>query len=225
MKKLISLILAIVMICACALSVSAFSPIDPESEEGKRREEIRVELESSLKEYIFEQTGVDSVTRVELLFCKEEYKLISFYTNVDTDKEYFYRMGIFAVRGHKEQPVFKDGFAVYAESDKQWHPLSYLFNKDNYALYDLCNWDMWGETQNRNEFNFVTHFAIMGTPDITMVSIMQKYLAGMDVSADITAEEVQYIDIDNDGIVTIKDASALQRALVGLDILVYDSVA
>ena len=218
MKKLISLILAIVMICACALSVSAFSPVDPESEEGKLKEAMISELEASLTDYILKQTGEEIEVYIGNYFSLEEdeYKIVSFQTDADVEKEYFSRMGIFAYRCYTESPVFKEGFAVYTVADNQWRPLSYMYEKDITALYDLCTYDFWRATNIKNEFNYITHFAIVGTPNITVVSVMQKYLAGMDVSADVTAEEVQYLDVDNDGVVTIKDASELQRFIAGL---------
>lgn len=228
MKKLISILLVAVLLITCVASVSAFTPIDPESEEGKRIAALEAELELSLSDYIAQQTGEDIEVHAYYLYSgeidKEEYHIISFYSDADVENEYFYRMGIYAFKGYKEAPVFKEGFAVYTTADEQWHPLSYLYGVDDYALSFVAVLDQWGATNIINEFNIITHFAIWGYPDISVATEIQKYLAGIDVSDEVTEDEVQYLDVDNDGEVTIKDATAVQKFIAGLEIEVNDSI-
>ncbi len=228
MKKLISLVLTMIMIFSCVITASAYTPIDPDSDYAKYIKELEAEHIVLLSDYITEQTGTDTKVSVNYLLSGEidnkDYYLFSFHTDADVEKEYSYRMSVYAFYGKIEHPVFREGFAVYTVADEQWHSLDYLYGRDDWGLTELCNIDRWEQTGSFNDFNFIVHFAIDGSyPNIVYATVIQKHLAGLN-SNEIPEDCVKYLDIDNDGEVTIKDATTLQKYLAGLEIEVYDSI-
>lgn len=228
MKKIISLILTLILMLSCVLSVGAFSPHEPDSPQGQKIAAIEAEYKVILSDYITEQTDKETAVIVRYLrSCEinnEEHYIFGFFTDADIEKESFYRMGIYAFVCERESPVFKEGFAVYNLTEKEWYPLSYLYGKDNEMLDYICELDAWSATNISNQFNYITHFALWGLPDISIATIIQKLLAGIDCSDLISENEVQYLDVDNDGDITIKDATTLQKYLAGFEIEVENSV-
>ncbi len=229
MKKMIALIMTLALIISCIVTVSADSPFPPYSEEEKLLADWESKLTVSLANYITAQTGeATEVTQLKINALDNlkygEYYLVSFKTDADVEKEYFYRMGMYALVGHAETPVFADGFAVYTTADEQWHPLSYVNGKYDYVLEQLASGYLWGELICDNEFCYITHFAGYDFLNVTVATNIQKLLAGIDVSDEVTEDEVQYHDIDNDGSITIKDATAVQKCIAGLEIEVFDSI-
>ncbi len=224
MKKLVSLILAIIMLCACVVSASAYSPFPEDSEEYKHLREIEAQHLPLLAEYVAQNSDGASVNKLKILYQGkidgEQYYVFSFDSDDRIEKEFFYRMGMYAVRAQYEFPVFADGYAVYTVADNQWHPLTYLYDKDKYGFEMVAYLQIYGDS-GINDFCYITYFASLGPVTISAATEIQKHLAGMGF---VEEKKVQYLDIDNDGTVTIKDATTLQKFIAGLDVYIHDSV-
>lgn len=224
MKKVIALIMAMVLMACCAFSASAFSPNE---EYVARGDEIAREIKPSFDEFLSENSSGATSSYVDVILYDESevggYYLISFNSKDAVPTSINYRMGIYAVEGEYTFPVFADGYAVYTIDDKQWHPLSYLYTARPKVLEELAMLDKWGQA-GITRFNFVTTYATWIDPNITVVTTIQKYLADIDISGEVSPDDVKYLDVDNSGEVDIKDATALQKYVADIEISVIDSV-
>lgn len=216
MKKLFSIMIAITMILACVFSVGAYSLHGSDSDDFEEIKVLETELNPLFSDYFYEKTGDDTFRELSVVQygtlgdAEEEYVLVSFIADSAVKKDVMYRLDEFAVVSQYESPLFIDGMAVYTKSDGLWHPFSYIYEKDI------------------NEFAFIMQMhqtpALVGTLswflsgddyNIEFATTIQKFLANMDIG--ITIDETCYLDFDNDGDVTIKDATAIQKYIAGLE--------
>ncbi len=229
MKKLISLVLLFVLLASFVVTVGA-EPMLPEWEEYYQK--LADELMPVFSEYYAQQTGGANVTDFRVLhlgpvsysYDNFEYYVIGFDTDAKVEKDVYYRIGMYVVEGDYEYPLFPEGNAVYTIADGQWHPLSYLENLYNgqgfiHSLYLTDRKEFWP-----SRIYELDKFLPEGYT-ISTATCIQKYLAKLDVSEyGIEEKQYKYLDIDNDGEVTIKDATTLQKFIAGLDVYIHDSV-
>ena len=205
MKKILSLIIAIIIICSAVVTVSAYTPLEPT--EMVRRHFVN---------YYSQQTNggqLQSVTVCDILYqdgsYRNEYFLVKFTSANAQEQDYFNRLG--KDRLHYEtSPVtnelFPSGYAVFVgvfdnDADSQnFYSLDEICKKRPDAIEYISNLIGVDAVGAMGAVNSVADL------NVDVVTTIQK------ISAELITDDIdkRMYDFNNDGITNINDATWLQ---------------
>ena len=136
--------------------------------------------------------------------------LVHLFSDMIVYKEYFNRFGIYFEHTRTTRPLFPSGYVMYDNKSNEFLSLQdasekRLLNLDAYCI-DTYFTDI--------EFSIV---GAVGWPagilDIVSVTYLQ-----MDLAKETSEYDVRTVDFNNDGKYNIKDATDIQKYLVGAEI-------
>ncbi len=205
MKKIIALVLSLVFILSASVNAFALSTLPP-----GYFDDTKSEIKPVFSEYFKQNTGGKEIYDIEILGRCPDYVVFRFTSNADENKEYFNRFGIYFEHTRTTRPLFPSGYVMYDNKSNEFLSLQdasekRLLNLDAYCI-DTYFTDI--------EFSIV---GAVGWPagilDIVSVTYLQ-----MDLAKETSEYDVRTVDFNNDGKYNIKDATDIQKYLVGAEI-------
>ena len=206
MKKVIALVLSLVFIFSSSINAFAFSTLPPDYVG-----EIETSLKEKLSEYFNQYPLISDIKYVKLVYGDTSISVFGFETDCRENKEHFNRFDIFYQKTDYTEPVFPSGFAVLDKTNGEFLSLEDAYNNNLYDPFMLAFF--FSNTDLREHFGVVGSVDFTGTLNIISVTLLQ-----MDLVKETSEYDVRTVDFNNDGKYNIKDATDIQKYLVGAEV-------
>lgn len=215
MKKVIALFLSLVFILSASISANAFDPYPPDYFE-EEFSKIKAEIQPIFEEYFKEKTGGNEVLDITIKgmsFKSSTLKSTTFTFTSDGDeqKDYFNRFDIFFEKTPYTHPLFPSGYVVYEFESGEFMSRQEAGEKGLVNLFDAAT--------NGMDFK-AADFCIVGAVAYPagILNIMSVTVLQMDLAKETSEYDVRTVDFNKDGKFNIKDATDIQKYLVGTEI-------
>lgn len=210
MKKVIALVLSLVFILSASISANAFDPNPPDYFE-EEFSKIKAEIQPIFEEYFKEKTGGNEVLDITIKDGTDSIAAFTFTSDGDEHKEYFNRFDIYFEKTSYTHPLFPSGYVVYEYESGEFMSRQEAGEK---GLIDLDLSAIYGLDFDAADFCIVGAVAYpAGILNIMSVTVLQ-----MDLAKETSEYDVRTVDFNNDGKFNIKDATDIQKYLVGTEI-------
>lgn len=213
MKKVIALFLSLVFILSASISANAFDPYPPDYFE-EEFSKVKAEIQPIFEEYFKEKTGGNEVLDITIKGINIKSSTLksttfTFTSDGDEQKEYFNRFDIFFEKTPYTHPLFPSGYVVYEFESGEFMSRQEAGEKGLVNLFNAAS----------NGIDFkAADFCIVGAVATRMLNIISVTVLQMDLAKETSEYDVRTVDFNKDGKFNIKDATDIQKYLVGTEI-------